>query len=93
MAGERCLAALLIFASRGVGGSPGDGGETGMVCEEAGLVGVYTDSRHVIPYTSNDEVRQEFLIVLTVRPISGSPCPSEEAARWGGFLRRTSIGW
>jgi 8-oxo-dGTP pyrophosphatase MutT (NUDIX family) len=34
--------------------------ETGIVCEIMGLVGIYTYPGHVIHYTSNDEVRQEF---------------------------------
>ena len=33
--------------------------ETGIRCEITGLVGVYTNPRHVILYTSNGEVRQE----------------------------------
>jgi ADP-ribose pyrophosphatase YjhB (NUDIX family) len=41
--------------------------ETGIDCEITGLVGIYTDPKHVIHYTSNDEVRQEFSIVLTAR--------------------------
>lgn len=32
--------------------------ETGITCEITGLVGIYTNPRHVILYTSNDEVRQ-----------------------------------
>jgi 8-oxo-dGTP pyrophosphatase MutT (NUDIX family) len=58
--------------------------ETGITCEITGLVGIYTDPRHVIHYTSNDEVRQEFSIVLTGRPISGRPTPSSESSevRW-----------
>ena len=39
--------------------------ETGIFCEVTGLVGIYTDPRHVILYTSNGEARQEFSIVLT----------------------------
>jgi ADP-ribose pyrophosphatase YjhB (NUDIX family) len=34
--------------------------ETGIDCEITGLVGIYTDPKHVILYTSNGEVRQEF---------------------------------
>jgi hypothetical protein len=34
----------------------------------------------VIRYTSNDEVRQEFSIVLTARPISGEPTSSSESS-------------
>ena len=53
--------------------------ETGVDCEITGLVGIYTDPRHVILYTSNNEVRQEFSIVLTARAIGGEPTPSSES--------------
>lgn len=58
--------------------------ETGIECEITGLVGIYTDPRHVILYTSNDEARQEFSIVLTGRPTGGRPTPSSESTevRW-----------
>jgi hypothetical protein len=44
-----------------------------------GLVGIYTDPKHVILYTSNGEARQEFSVVYTARPISGTPTPSSES--------------
>lgn len=53
--------------------------ETGIHCEITGLVGIYTDPRHVIHYTSNDEVRQEFSIVFTARYVRGEPTPSDES--------------
>jgi 8-oxo-dGTP pyrophosphatase MutT (NUDIX family) len=58
--------------------------ETGIDCEISGLVGIYTDPKHVLHYTSNDEVRQEFTIVLTGRPVGGRPTPSDESSdvRW-----------
>ncbi|MCO5968256.1 NUDIX domain-containing protein [Actinoallomurus soli] len=58
--------------------------ETGIDCEITGLVGIYTDPKHVMHYTSNDEVRQEFSIVLTARPVGGTPTPSSESSevRW-----------
>ena len=58
--------------------------ETGVTCEITGLVGIYSDPRHVILYTSNGEARQEFSIVLTARPVSGAPTPSDESTqvRW-----------
>ncbi|MGP4027355.1 NUDIX hydrolase [Actinomadura sp. 3N407] len=58
--------------------------ETGIDCEVTGLVGLYSDPRHVIHYTSNDEVRQEFSIVLSARPVGGHPTPGEESSqvRW-----------
>jgi 8-oxo-dGTP pyrophosphatase MutT (NUDIX family) len=54
--------------------------ETGITCEITGLVGIYTSPKHVIRYTSNDEVRQEFSIVFTARPVSGQLTPSRESA-------------
>lgn len=58
--------------------------ETGITCEITGLVGIYTNPQHVILYTSNGEVRQEFSIVFTARPVSGELRPSSESSepRW-----------
>ncbi|MER6946538.1 NUDIX domain-containing protein [Nonomuraea sp. NPDC000554] len=58
--------------------------ETGIVCEITGLVGTYSDPRHVILYTSNGEARQEFSIVLLGQAVSGEPTPSDESreVRW-----------
>src|SRR5512140_3449173 len=54
--------------------------ETGISCEITGLVGIYTSPRHVILYTSNGEVRQEFSIVFTARPVGGRLRASSESA-------------
>ena len=58
--------------------------ETGVKCEITGLAGIYSDPRHVIHYTSNDEERREFSIVLTARPVAGQPTLSAESreVRW-----------
>jgi 8-oxo-dGTP pyrophosphatase MutT (NUDIX family) len=58
--------------------------ETGISCQVTGLVGIYTDPQHVMLYTSNGEVRQEFSVVLTASAVSGDPAPSEESSdvRW-----------
>lgn len=58
--------------------------ETGIVCEITGLVGIYSDPKHVILYTSNGETRQEFSIVLTARPVGGHLTSSSESTevRW-----------
>jgi ADP-ribose pyrophosphatase YjhB (NUDIX family) len=58
--------------------------ESGIDCEITGLVGIYTDPKHVILYTSNNEARQEFSILLTARPTGGAPTPSDETTevRW-----------
>lgn len=53
--------------------------ETGITCEITGILGTYTDPKHVILYTSDGEARQEFSIVLTGRPLSGEPTPSDES--------------
>jgi 8-oxo-dGTP pyrophosphatase MutT (NUDIX family) len=58
--------------------------ESGIECAITGIVGIYSNPRHVILYTSNGEARQEFSIVLTARPLSGQPTPSSESSdvRW-----------
>jgi len=65
--------------------------ETGIQVEITGIVGIYTDPRHVILYTSNGEVRQEFSVVFSARPIGGALTTSEEttAVRW---MPETEIG-
>jgi ADP-ribose pyrophosphatase YjhB (NUDIX family) len=58
--------------------------ETGVDCEITGLIGIYTNPQHVILYTSNGEVRQEFSIMFSARAVSGAPTPSSESleVRW-----------
>jgi ADP-ribose pyrophosphatase YjhB (NUDIX family) len=58
--------------------------ETGIDCEVTGIVGIYSDPRHVILYTSNGEARQEFSILLTAGAVGGEPTPSDESSevRW-----------
>src|SRR6266852_669341 len=58
--------------------------ESGIECEITGIVGIYTDPKHVLLYTSNGEVRQEFSILLTAVAIGGQPTPSTESSevRW-----------
>ncbi len=54
--------------------------ETGIECAITGLVGIYTNPRHVIRYTSNEEVRQEFSVVFTARPTGGELRASSESS-------------
>jgi 8-oxo-dGTP pyrophosphatase MutT (NUDIX family) len=54
--------------------------ETGIECAITGLVGIYTNPRHVIHYTSNNEVRQEFSVVFTATPTGGELRPSSESS-------------
>jgi 8-oxo-dGTP pyrophosphatase MutT (NUDIX family) len=58
--------------------------ESGIEWKVTGIAGIYSDPRHVILYTSNGEVRQEFSIVLTARALSGQPTTSSESTevRW-----------
>jgi 8-oxo-dGTP pyrophosphatase MutT (NUDIX family) len=58
--------------------------ETGIQVEVTGLLGIYSDPGHVIHFTSNDEVRREFSVVLTARPVGGKPTLSTESSevRW-----------
>lgn len=53
--------------------------ETGIECAVTGLVGVYSDPGHVIRYTGDYEVRQEFSILVAARALGGTPTPSEES--------------
>src|SRR4051812_42643100 len=54
--------------------------ETGVDCEITGMVGIYTNPRHVILYTSDGEVRQECSIVFAARRIAGEPMTSSESS-------------
>lgn len=61
--------------------------ETGIDCRVTGLVGIYTDPKHVILYTSDGEVRQEFSVVFVARPTGGQPRPSSETREVGWVPR------
>lgn len=52
--------------------------ETGLDIEVTGIVGIYTDPRHVIAY-SDGEVRQQFNICLTAHTVGGSLRRSDES--------------
>ena len=52
--------------------------ETGVTVNPTGLVGIFTDPKHVVHYTSNDEVRQEFTVVYRADYVSGDPTTSSE---------------
>ncbi|MFB6898687.1 NUDIX hydrolase [Streptomyces hydrogenans] len=53
--------------------------ETGLDVEITGLVGTYTDPRHVIAH-SDGEVRRQFNICFTARIIGGALAISDESA-------------
>lgn len=54
--------------------------ETGIDCQITGLTGIYSDPKHIVLYTSNNEARQEFSIVLTARATAGQPTVSNESS-------------
>ncbi|MDN5917642.1 MAG: NUDIX domain-containing protein [Pseudonocardia sp.] len=57
--------------------------ETGIDIGITGVIGIYSDPRHVIAY-DDGEVRQEFALCLSARRIGGSLATSEESrqVRW-----------
>lgn len=54
--------------------------ESGIETRLTGISGIYTDPRHVLEYTSDGEVRQEFSVVFTAEALGGSPTPSSESS-------------
>ncbi|MEU4395889.1 NUDIX domain-containing protein [Kribbella sp. NPDC023855] len=58
--------------------------ESGIECEVIDVVGIYTDPKHIILYTSNGEARQEFSIVLRARATGGQLTTSSES---------TAVSW
>ena len=55
--------------------------ETGVTIRPTGLVGIFTDPKHVVHYTSDGEVRQEFTVVYRADYISGEPTTSSETTQ------------
>ncbi|WP_433386912.1 NUDIX hydrolase [Micromonospora sp. KLBMP9576] len=57
--------------------------ESGIDVEVMGIVGIYTDPRHVMAY-SDGEVRQQFSICFRACPVGGEPSTSSESSevRW-----------
>lgn len=53
--------------------------EAGVTIEVTDLVGIWTDPRHRIEYTSDGEVRQEFTIIYAGQYVAGEPTPSSES--------------
>lgn len=67
--------------------------ETGITVELVGVVGIFTDPRHLIHYTSNDEVRQEFTVIYRAEYRSGEPTTSDESTHveWVEAERLTGL--
>jgi len=55
--------------------------ETGIHIRLTGMTGIFTNPNHVLEYTSNGEVRQEFSVVFTAEMTGGELTPSSESSR------------
>jgi 8-oxo-dGTP pyrophosphatase MutT (NUDIX family) len=57
--------------------------ESGIDVEVTGIVGIYTNPKHVMKY-SDGEVRQQFSICFRADYLGGEPTPSDESSevRW-----------
>nr|BFF21903.1 hypothetical protein GCM10025730_54240 [Promicromonospora thailandica] len=66
--------------------------ETGYRVRITGLVGIYTDPRHVIVY-SDGEVRSQFSICMRGAVTGGSARTSGSPARWSGRTSTGSATW
>ncbi len=64
--------------------------ETGVTVRVDGIVGIFTDPQHVVHYTSDDEVRQEFTVIYRADYVEGEPTESDESTRVGGFPSTSS---
>ena len=53
--------------------------ETGVKVEVTSLVGIYSSPRHVVEY-ADGEVRQQFSVCFSARPVSGTPTASDETS-------------
>ncbi|CAN3980092.1 NUDIX domain-containing protein [Kitasatospora purpeofusca] len=65
--------------------------ETGIEIEITGIVGTYTDPRHVFAY-DDGEVRQEFSICLLGRPLGGELRVSDESHEVAWFTPAETDG-
>ena len=54
--------------------------ETGYDVEIVGLVGIYSNPGHLVEYTSDGEVRQEFTIVFEGQAVGGEARINDEAS-------------
>lgn len=61
--------------------------ETGLDVEAVGIVGIYSDPKHVFAY-DDGEVRQEFSICLLTRIVGGALAASEESYEVAWFSRK-----
>ena len=65
--------------------------ETGLEIEVVGLVGIYTDPRHVMAY-DDGEVRQQFAICFEARQVGGSLLADGSEAKDARFFSPHEVG-
>ena len=65
--------------------------ESGVHVRVTGLVGIFTDPRHVVHYTSNDEVRQEFTVIYRADYVDGET-HGERREHSGGLVPPEEVG-
>jgi 8-oxo-dGTP pyrophosphatase MutT (NUDIX family) len=53
--------------------------ETGVTVAITGILGIYSDPAHIVAYTDG-EVRQEYELMFTGRPVAGGPTANDEAS-------------
>lgn len=53
--------------------------ETGITVVATGLLGIFSDPGHIVVY-GDGEVRQEYEVILTARPVGGTPTINDEAS-------------
>lgn len=53
--------------------------ETSVLTVVTGILGVYSDPRHIVAY-SDGEIRQEYEVILLGHPVGGEPAASDEAS-------------
>jgi 8-oxo-dGTP pyrophosphatase MutT (NUDIX family) len=53
--------------------------ETGVLTVVTGILGVYSDPRHIVAY-SDGEIRQEYEVILLGHPVGGAPAANDEAS-------------
>jgi 8-oxo-dGTP pyrophosphatase MutT (NUDIX family) len=53
--------------------------ETGVTVAITGILGIYSDPAHIVAYTDG-EVRHEYELMFTGRPVAGEPTANDEAS-------------
>jgi 8-oxo-dGTP pyrophosphatase MutT (NUDIX family) len=66
--------------------------ETGVKVSITGLLGIFSDPRHVVLYHSNGETWQEYEVIFLGEPVSGEPTENDEASAVSWYSRNDLPG-